>query len=97
MSRDDQCCDSMAQAIEPDSGVEVFYEPRFRAWVVQNTETPEHPRQIDFCPWCGVQLPEPLGEQRRYEMKRRGLSPLAQDDDLPADLLDDRWWKALEL
>ena len=92
----DQCCTSMTQAISDDD-YPIHYRPRFRTWILELDDGSSTPRRIDFCPWCGVRLPPDLGEQRHQEVVRRGLDPLTEDDDLPADLRDDRWWKALGL
>ena len=44
---------------------------------------------IEYCPWCGAHLAESKRDAWFDELERRGLEP---DDDLPAELLGDRWW-----
>nr|WP_148256803.1 hypothetical protein [Kribbella flavida] len=86
----------MRNAIEVDD-IPVFYRPRFRTWVLEQQDGLNTRWRLEYCPWCGVKLPSSLSEEWMTEMNRRGFGPRAQDDDLPADLLDDRWWKALGL
>jgi hypothetical protein len=91
---DEQCCDMMRHAVETDD-IPVYYEPRFRAWDIEQHDGIGTRWQINHCPWCGRDLGRNLGEEWIQEVKRRGLDPTAPDDDLPGDLRDDRWWKAL--
>jgi len=90
---DNQCCETMRWAISDDE-FPVFYQLRWRTWVIEYNDGLRTRRVIDYCPWCGAELPAGLGEERAEEIQRRGLDPLAEDDDLPADLLDDQWWKS---
>lgn len=50
--------------------------------------------EIRFCPWCGDRLPASLRDRFFEELAARGLSP---GDPRPAELRDDRWWRALGL
>jgi hypothetical protein len=88
----DQCCDMMLNAVQAED-IPVFYRPRFRTWVIEQQDGLGTRWRINYCPWCGQELPADLGEERAAEIERRGLDPLVEDDDLPADLLDDQWWK----
>lgn len=92
----DQCCETMAWAISDDE-FPVFYQPRWRSWVIEYSDGINTRRAIGFCPWCGAELRAELGDEWLQEVLRRGLDPATTDDDLPTDLLDDRWWKALNL
>ncbi len=92
----DQCCDMMRNAVEEDD-IPLYYQPRFRSWVLEQQDGLGTRWQIQHCPWCGIELPAALSEEWLAEASRRGIGPLAEDDDLPADLRDDRWWKALGL
>jgi hypothetical protein len=86
----------MKHALEADD-IPVRYQSRFRAWVIEQQDGIGTGWQIRYCPWCGQDLGEDLGGQWIYEVERRGLDPTAPDDDLPSDLRDDRWWRALRL
>lgn len=92
---DDHCCELMRHALGTDD-IPVFYEPRFRLYDLQQHDGLGSRWQINYCPWCGRALPH-LSEQWLEEVKRRGLDPGAPEQDLPSDLLDDRWWKSLGL
>lgn len=93
---DDQCCDLMLNAVQNDD-IPVFFRPRFRTWVIEQQDGLGTRWRITYCPWCGRELPADLGEERIAEIRRRGLDPRAEDDDLPENFLDDRWWKQLGL
>lgn len=90
----DQCCDMMRYAIATDD-IPPSYEPRFRLWDIEQQDGLGTRWQIRYCPWSGHDLGEGLGEQWLEEVKRRGLDPTADVEDLPADLRDDRWWKSI--
>lgn len=96
MSEDDQCCELMRNAVEVDD-IPVFYQPRWRTWIIEEQDGSGTRWQISYCPWCGVDLGDGLSNEWLAEARRRGLDPSAADDDLPGDLLDDRWWKRLGL
>lgn len=83
----DQCCRDMASAIAKIEGP-AYYDPQLRKWYVD--------WPIAFCPWCGTELPSELECEWVDEHQRRGLPPggSTDDEDLPEDMKDDRWWKA---
>ena len=89
-------CDMMRHATETKD-IPIFYQPQFRAWVVEQQDGLGSRWQIRYCPWCGADLGDDLGEQWLAERQRRGLSPAAPADELPDDLREDRWWRALGL
>lgn len=93
---DEHCCDMMQHAVQTDD-IPVFYQSRFRTWVIEQQDGLGTRWQISYCPWCGQELPADLSEQWLAEVQRRGLDPATPDDDLPDDLCDDRWWKAPDL
>lgn len=73
----------------------VSYRPQFRSWSVEQQDGLGTRWRINHCSWCGSDLGDGLSQQWLDEVRRRGLDPTAEDD-LPSDLRDDRWWKALE-
>ena len=89
-------CEMMRHAVVTDD-IPIFYRPQFRSWVVEQQDGLGTRWQIKYCPWCGADLGDNLGEQWLRERQRRGIGPDLQDEDLPEDLRDERWWRALAL
>lgn len=52
-------------------------------------------QEIEYCPWCGRKLPPPLTEEWYDRVRELGFENpwLGEDDDLPEELRDHRWWK----
>ncbi len=49
---------------------------------------------IQFCPWCGVKLPDSKRELGFDELARRGfVDPLIQE--IPIEFESDKWWRSL--
>ncbi len=46
---------------------------------------------IEYCPWCGVKLPESRRDQFCEEVEKLGLDPFA--DDLPEKYRSDAWYR----
>lgn len=47
---------------------------------------------IQFCPWCGKQLPESLRDQWFAELAVRGIDPW--EGEVPEEFLSSAWWLA---
>jgi hypothetical protein len=49
--------------------------------------------EVNFCPWCGAQLPASKRTRWFEELARRGFDdPLSQN--IPDDFRSSRWWEA---
>lgn len=58
---DEHCCDMMQHAVQTDA-MPVFYQSRFRTWVIEQQDGLGTRWQISYCPWRGT---APAGEPQR--------------------------------
>ena len=76
--------------------VQIQYSPRFREYSIK-LENSQAVQSINFCPWCGDKLPEPLGNRWFDELEAMGFDePFKQsgsDPDFPEAYKTDAWWK----
>jgi hypothetical protein len=79
----------MASAIA-DGRVPVIYSPRFREFGVLVDGGPSK-QLIEFCPFCGAELPSSLRVRFFDELDRMGLE--LEDPDVPLDFRSDAWWR----
>lgn len=73
-----------------DPKVPISYLPKFREFGIQ-IDDGLVVQLIEFCPWCGHQLPTSLRDDYFDELERLGLEP--ESSDLPLDLRSDAWWR----
>ncbi len=88
------CCKEMTSHIERDE-IHFGYSPKYREYFIYYLELAGGGRQlIKYCPWCGIKLPEPLGE-KRFDI----LCEMFEDFDgfldprIPEEFKTDEWWK----
>jgi hypothetical protein len=53
----------------------VHYSPKFRKYGLIVHDGGSSSISIQFCPWCGVQLPKSIRDDWFAEMERRGIDP----------------------
>jgi hypothetical protein len=80
----------MNEAID-DPDVPLVYTPKFREIGIRVLDGGDSSILIRFCPWCGHELPESLRDKWFVELERLHVDPFG--DKLPAEFLDDRWYK----
>ncbi|MBB3043122.1 hypothetical protein KM427_05585 [Nocardioides sp. LMS-CY] len=88
-------CPQMRTFIE-DSRLPIGYTDRFREYWIELVAGHRALQVIEFCPWCGAELPRSLRDEY-FD----ALEPLEVDigtavDELPAEYRDDTWWRRLE-
>ncbi|WP_443053651.1 DUF6980 family protein [Streptomyces sp. NBC_00285] len=71
----------------------VGFDPRFQEYGLIIHDGGTASVGIDFCPWCGRRLPESQRDRWFDELERRGIDP--QEEEIPAEFLDDRWLASL--
>lgn len=99
------CCDDMRFQIEVDCDLHddpmecvdcaVVYSPKFREYGLPVRDGPGGSANavvvIDYCPWCGTKLPASLRDRWFDALESMGVEP--EDDAVPAEFKDDRWWR----
>jgi hypothetical protein len=68
----------------------VDYVPKFNEYGLLIHDGGSSFIEIHYCPWCGADLGATYRLAWFRELDGRGLEP---EDDLPAKLRDDRWWR----
>ena len=83
------CCQDMHDALAED--VAIVYIPKIREYGIRILDGGTSYKIINYCPWCGLRLPESLRDQWFDEIRRLGLEPGSED--LPIDYRTDSWWR----
>ena len=82
-------CAGMTAAMR-DPRVPISYLPKFREFGIE-IDDGRVVQVIEFCPWCGHELPTSLRDAYFDELDRLGLEP--ESSGLPLDLRSDAWWR----
>lgn len=83
-------CPEMSRFVT-DTQVPVSYNARFREYSLSLQGSGGH-QLIDFCPWCGAELPGSLRDAFFDEMDRLGIE--YPDEDPPEPYVGDVWWRS---
>jgi hypothetical protein len=83
-------CDGMREVLETEESA-LEYQPAVRDYTIAYTDGASVQR-IDYCPFCGTQLPASLYDERIARLEEMGVEPFS--DDVPPEYRDDRWWRA---
>ena len=89
MSTSIACCTQMQAAID-DPDVPLVYTPKFREVGIRVLDGGDSSILIQYCPWCGVRLPESLRSQWFDKLESLHIDPYG--DAIPEPYLDDRWY-----
>lgn len=65
------------------------YEPRLREYRIPRRES-ESSQTLDFCPFCGAQLPPSLRDAYGDKLEALGLEFFEEP---PEPFRSDRWWR----
>lgn len=72
----------------------VIYVPKFREYGLPVNDGGPSFLGIEFCPFCGQQLPAGLRDEWFERLDALGLEP--GDEEIPASMLTDEWWLEAE-
>jgi len=86
------CCTMMSEFII-DERIPIKYFPKYREYniVLSNSNAMQG---INFCPWCGKQLPQNLRDAYYDLLEQDSIS---EDANLPSEFQTDEWWKKRDL
>lgn len=74
-----------------DDSIPIHYEPKLREYYLDIPNS-DGAIVLNFCPWCGAQLPPSLRDEwfdRIFDLDLDG----PEDPRIPADMRSDLWWK----
>ena len=93
------CCLDMDLMLQNDeSNYNIKYDPVIREYCLESKEG--YIRTIEFCPWCGKQLPKSLRTEWFDILETEySLDPWIpqQRKQIPIEFLTDEWWKNRKL
>lgn len=92
LDAESHCCEQMRTSTEDDE-IPIIYVPKFREYGVRVLDGGSSYITLNFCPWCGRQLPQSLRDKWFEEIASLGLEP--GDKSLPHAFASDQWWRAL--
>lgn len=88
------CCEKIEYSINNNKIIE--YDNLMRDYAINVSK--QSCMTINFCPWCGVDLPKPLNEEY-FKFLRKDYNIRCEDADLtnftniPEEFQTDEWWK----
>ena len=90
------CCLDMDLMLTKEEPVyKIGYNPHIREYFLESVEG--YIRTIEYCPWCGSQLPKSLGDEwfdileKEYGLDLPDIPQ--QRKKVPAEFKTDEWWK----
>ena len=83
-----------AYASQKNSLLEYIPESRSYNFILYDHPHGTH-QTLWFCPWCGIKLPEELGEEWGRILKEEFNieEPFRAWDRVPSEFKSDEWWK----
>ena len=86
------CCFQMRFHIKEKEKI-IDYDSTWRQYAIKVNETII--QLIDYCPWCGVKLPQPLNNKwfQILEEEYYIIDPSKNKGKIPKEFLTDEWWK----
>lgn len=98
-----ECCEYLKTALA-DRAIPIRYQPIFREYYFEVFEysdilgeyyLPNTVMQlIDFCPFCGAEVPKPLRDNWCKILRKIGHADPFDDPTIPEEFNSDAWWKS---
>jgi hypothetical protein len=70
----------------------VYYSSKFNEYGIPIGDDVSY-ISIEFCPWCGSELPESLRERWFYELELLGYEEPLSVNNYPEKYKSSKWWK----
>ncbi|MFN8523152.1 MAG: hypothetical protein U0821_08605 [Chloroflexota bacterium] len=85
-------CERMLQAISSEDDI-IRYSDRYRRYGIVIHDGTESVLVIQYCPFCGSRLPEPLDDKwfDLFYAMEEDLEPY--DLNVPVEMRDGTWWR----
>lgn len=93
----EHCCEQMTRNIN-DKRAQIFYLPHYRSYYIEYIYEPEFRARhvLNYCPWCGVKLPEDLTEKYYVSLEKDcGIDSYEAKDhpeNIPDEFKTEAWW-----
>jgi hypothetical protein len=83
-------CEGIASALA-DPDIPLVYDDKFREYGIPVQDGGSSVVVIEFCPFCGTKLPDPLRDEWFDRLDQLGLEP--DSPGLPLDMRSGAWWR----
>jgi len=83
------CCKMMEHYLGQEDRI-VDYWPKFREFGIPVHDGGSSHIVIEYCPWCGVNLPRSLRDEWFDILDSINME--LDDENLPEDMKSDKWW-----
>jgi hypothetical protein len=74
-----------------DESVPLIYIGKYREYGILYVDGGTSFGLIDYCPFCGVRLPQGLREEWFETLDSLGVEP--DDSSVPTEMTDETWWR----
>ncbi len=83
------CCAEMTRHLA-NQDIPIIYIPKFREYGLKILDGGTAFQEINYCPWCGCQLPPSLRDAWFDELDQLGIDETTSD--VPPKYHSDAWW-----
>ena len=89
----DFCCEEMSFHLQ-QGDIGINFVAKFREYSLDYLDGGSSTQAIDFCPWCGAQLPTSLRNKWFEVIERLGFEP--DSSEIPDEMLSEAWWRNIK-
>ncbi len=84
------CCNEMKQHINAKE-IPIIFTNHLREYGIKVLDGGTSIQIINYCPWCGKELPSSLRDKWFNEMEKLSIDIF--NDDIPSIYLSSKWWQ----
>ncbi|WP_341751171.1 DUF6980 family protein [Candidatus Tisiphia endosymbiont of Piscicola geometra] len=88
------CCDQFKFHMKEKERI-IIYDPMNRSYLIKVNK--HIGQEIDFCPWCGIKLPEKVSHDEWWNILEKEYNITdprnSEKEIVPAEFWTDEWWK----
>ena len=89
------CCEQMRYAVST-AKIPVIFIHKFREYGIKVIDGGTGFIEIQYCPWCGKQLPMSLRDEWFDALEKLGINPLEEENLIPSQFLDGSWYQNIK-
>lgn len=89
------CCKELVKRVQDDETAIDYYN-EFREFGIKVLDGGTAHIKIDYCPWCGTELPSKLRHRWFEELEKLGIDEPSEQE-YPEEFNTEEWWQKRNL